>query len=98
MEDWIKDRETTPLEPGDLCQRALVCQPHSMQKYQRKNKTKTGEPVQMLTCSISSILYLSLSPYSCLLSSMHAASSHPPASVSERDLGIGAGPQGSCLD
>lgn len=98
MEDWIKDREITPLEPGDLCQRALVCQPHSMHKYQRKNPTRTGERVQMLTCSISSILYVSLSPYSCLLSSMHAASLHPPASVSETDLGIGAGPQGSCLD
>lgn len=33
-----------------------------------------------------------------LFSSMHAVSLLPPASVSERDLRIGPGPQGSCLD
>ncbi len=36
MEDRIKDCEIKPLQPGDLCQRVLVCQQHYMQKYQRK--------------------------------------------------------------
>lgn len=40
----------------------------------------------------------SVSAYSSLFPSTHAASLLPPASVSERDLRIGPEPQGSCLD
>lgn len=108
MEDWIKDCEITPLLPGDLCQRAPVCQHHFMQRYQRKNRPRLSSMCLCLhvqtaaSCVCTHMLFAdipeSLSPYSCLLSAVYAGSPLPPAPVSERDLRIGAGPQGSCLD
>lgn len=110
MEDRIKDCEIKPLQPGDLCQRAPVCQLHYMQKYQRKHGQRLSRLcayVLVFTSANSSMLcvYLqfvcipeSVSAYSSLFSFTHAASSLPPASVSERDLRISPGPQGSCLD
>lgn len=69
-----------------------------------ETQAKTDKYALMFTYAYSSILcvqifiyidimciFLGLSPYSCLFSSMHAASLLPPALVSERDLRIGAG-------
>lgn len=44
MEDGIKDGEIKPLQPGDLCQRPLVCQQHYMQECQRRPRRRLSRP------------------------------------------------------
>lgn len=67
-----------------------------------EKQAKTVKYVLMFTCANSSILCVytyAFCGYSWVsFSLLHAGSPLPPAPVSERDLRIGAGPQGSCLD
>lgn len=64
MEDWIKDCEITPLQPGDLCQRAPVCQHHFMQRYQRKNRPRLSS---MCLCLHVQTAASCVCVYTCIL-------------------------------
>lgn len=65
MEGRIRDCEIKPLQPGDLCQRALACQQHDMQKYQRKRRRRLPW-LRVFTSAKSSIMRVRIYSWVCV--------------------------------
>lgn len=96
MAAQIQDCKIKPLQPGDLCQRALVCQQQHMQKYQRELRVCVCVHTCVYTCkhAVSVFIHFVCIP-DCV---SFFPSPLLAASVSVIDLRIVPGLQGSCLD